>query len=104
MTFVIAAPCVADYSCVEVCPVNCIHPMPDDAEFDRVPQLYINPDQCVDCDACREACPVNAIFPADQLPPKWRVYEDINAAYFRQHRQLGESESERSISAEVSGQ
>ena len=55
MSYVIAAPCVADYSCVEVCPVDCISPMPDESGFEAATQLYINPELCVDCDACREA-------------------------------------------------
>ncbi|MDF1690790.1 MAG: ferredoxin family protein [Zhongshania sp.] len=87
MSYVITAPCVADYSCVEVCPVDCISPMPDDSGFDAATQLYINPVLCVDCDACREACPVNAIFAEDQLPEKWLDYIGINAAHFQSHTQ-----------------
>lgn len=82
MSYVITAPCVADYSCVDVCPVDCIHPMPDEPGFDDATQLYINPDQCIDCEACLEVCPVNAIYAADQLPAKWLHYAGINAAHF----------------------
>lgn len=78
MSYVITAPCVADYSCVEVCPVDCISPMPDESGFEEATQLYINPDLCVDCDAC----PVMAIFAKDQLPEKWAHYAEINAAHF----------------------
>lgn len=83
MTYVIAAPCVADYACVEVCPVDCIHPMPDEDGFTHATQLYINPLQCVDCGACEEACPVAAIFPRDRLPAKWGHYTRINAEHFQ---------------------
>ncbi len=82
MSYVIAAPCVADYSCVEVCPVNCIHPMPDESGFEASTQLYIDPAKCVDCGACDEACPVNAVFALDQLPVKWAHYAGINAEHF----------------------
>ncbi|MBK5220322.1 MAG: ferredoxin family protein [Thermoleophilia bacterium] len=65
-------------------PVDCIHPTKEEAEFDRHEQLYIDPDECIDCDACVEACPVDAITPEDQVPPEWQRYIEINAAYFRE--------------------
>lgn len=82
MPFVIAAPCVADYSCVEVCPAKCIGPRPDDAGFDSAEQLYIDPSRCIDCEACVSACPVGAIFDAAHLPSQWRHYARINAEHF----------------------
>jgi NAD-dependent dihydropyrimidine dehydrogenase PreA subunit len=82
MAYVITAPCVADYSCVEICPVNCISPAPDDANFDGAEQLYINPDICIDCAACVEACPVRAIYKKELLPEKWQHYAEVNAQYF----------------------
>ena len=85
MTYVIAEPCIGqkDNSCVEVCPVDCIHPTPDEADYDNVEQLYIDPDECIDCDACVEACPVDACFAEDQLPAEWAKYAEINANYFK---------------------
>ncbi|MBV7477633.1 4Fe-4S dicluster domain-containing protein [Pseudomonas sp. PDM31] len=82
MAYVIAAPCVADYSCVEICPVGAISPGPDDADFENVTQMYINPTVCVDCAVCLDACPVLAIYESDRLPPKWRHYARINHEYF----------------------
>ena len=82
MSYVIAAPCVADYSCIEVCPVGCISPGPDDPRFDRTEQMYIDPAVCISCGACSDVCPVLAIFDASQLPEKWRHYEQINRDYF----------------------
>ena len=72
MTYVIAEPCIGtkDLSCVEVCPVDCIHPTPDEPDYDAVEMLYIDPEECIDCDACVEACPVDAIFAEDQLPER----------------------------------
>lgn len=82
MPFVIAAPCIADYSCVEVCPVDCISPRPDQPGFEKAEQLYIDPSLCIHCEACVEACPVGAIFEAKALPEKWKDYARINAEYF----------------------
>jgi NAD-dependent dihydropyrimidine dehydrogenase PreA subunit len=85
VAYVIAEPCIGvkDNSCVEVCPVDCIHPTPDEPEYDQVDQLYIDPEECIDCDACVEACPVDAIFAEDQLPEEWAGFTELNAAYFR---------------------
>ena len=57
MAYVINEPCIGtkDTSCVEVCPVDCIHPRPDEPGFDEADQLYIDPEECIDCDACVEA-------------------------------------------------
>ncbi len=75
MTYVIAEPCIdiKDRSCVDVCPVDCIH------EADRI--LVIDPEECIDCGACEPECPVEAIYPEDALPDKWREFTPINAAY-----------------------
>jgi len=47
MAYVIAEPCIGtkDNSCVEVCPVDCIHPTPDEPDYDQVEMLYIDPDE-----------------------------------------------------------
>lgn len=85
MAYVIAEPCIGtkDNSCVEVCPVDCIHPTPDEPGFDDAEQLYIDPEECIDCDACVEACPVDACFAEDQLPAEWAKYAEINAEYYK---------------------
>ena len=43
MTYIIAEPCIdiKDRSCVDVCPVDCIH------EYERI--LVIDPEECIDC-------------------------------------------------------
>jgi NAD-dependent dihydropyrimidine dehydrogenase PreA subunit len=86
MAYVIAEPCIGtkDNSCVEVCPVDCIHPTPDEPDYEAVEMLYIDPDECIDCDACVEACPVDACFAEDQLPDEWQKYAEINANYYGQ--------------------
>jgi ferredoxin len=84
MAYVIAEPCIGtkDNSCVEVCPVDCIHPTPDEPGYDAAEMLYIDPEECIDCDACVEACPVDACFAEDQLPEEWQKYTQVNADYF----------------------
>jgi ferredoxin len=79
---VIAAPCVADYSCLEVCPVHCISPGPEHADYDEAEQLYINPNVCINCGACKDVCPVLAIFEEGELPHQWAGYADVNREYF----------------------
>ncbi|WP_337832740.1 indolepyruvate ferredoxin oxidoreductase subunit alpha [Pseudonocardia sp. TMWB2A] len=76
------APCVADYSCLEICPVSCIHPHPDHPDFDTVEQLFIDPQACIDCGACVDACPVDAIHAEEQLPERWKHYARINREHF----------------------
>jgi ferredoxin len=73
-TYVIAEPCidVKDLSCVDVCPVDCIH------EANRI--LVIDPEECIDSAACEPECPVEAIFPEDALPEKWGAFVKINYA------------------------
>ena len=48
MTYIITGSCIKDDSCIEVCPVDCIHPTPDAPDFDAAEQLYIDPATCID--------------------------------------------------------
>ncbi|CRK52674.1 putative ferredoxin/ferredoxin--NADP reductase [Rhodococcus sp. RD6.2] len=82
MAFVITQPCCNDASCTEVCPVDCIHPTPDERAFQRTEMLYIDAETCIDCGLCVDACPVNAIFRDDDLPDGMERYASINADYF----------------------
>lgn len=84
MPFVIAAPCIADYSCVEVCPVDCISPRPEEGGFEDCEQLYIDPRRCIECGVCADVCPVLAIYSAEDLPPEWDHYAAVNRTYFEQ--------------------
>jgi NAD-dependent dihydropyrimidine dehydrogenase PreA subunit len=80
MTYTITDPCVdvKDQSCVEVCPVDCIH---HDGDEDRV--LYIDPDECIDCGACEPVCPVTAIFAEDDVPDSQAEWTPVNALWFQ---------------------
>ncbi|MFF8275962.1 FAD-dependent oxidoreductase [Streptomyces lateritius] len=82
MTYAITQTCCSDATCVAVCPVNCIHPTPQERAFGSTEMLHIDPGTCIDCGACADACPVDAIFPVDSLSAPQREYAAINAAYF----------------------
>ena len=76
MAYIICEPCVGtkDTACVDVCPVDCIHPRKDEPEF---------PDECIDCGACVPACPVEAIFALDETPEKWKQFIPLNAEFYQ---------------------
>lgn len=80
MTYVITEACIGvkDRACVDVCPVDCIYEGDD--------QLYIHPDECIDCGACEPECPVTAIFPEEEVP-------EAMAPYIVKNRDVFTSES-----------
>ena len=80
MPYVIAEPCIKDGSCVEVCPVACIHTTPDAEQF------YIDPDVCIECEQCKIVCPVQAVHLDVELPDEWVDYIEVNARFFRQNK------------------
>jgi ferredoxin--NADP+ reductase len=103
MTYVITQSCCNDASCVEVCPVDCIHPGPDESGFGAAEMLYIHPDECIDCGACEDACPVDAIFPDDEVPDAFAPYTDINAAFFEFTGEQEESAPLPPLGAKIPG-
>ena len=84
MAHVIAQPCIGtkDTACVAVCPVDCIHPTKDEADFATAEQLYVDPDVCIDCGLCVEECPVRAIFQDVDLPAEWTEFLERNANHY----------------------
>ncbi|MFI5510220.1 FAD-dependent oxidoreductase [Mycobacterium sp. NPDC051804] len=82
MPHVITQSCCSDGSCVYACPVNCIHPSPDEPGFATAEMLYIDPVACVDCGACVSACPVGAIAPDTRLEPKQLPFIELNASFY----------------------
>ena len=78
MAYIICEPCVdvMDTACVDVCPVDCIHTTEGEN------QLYINPDECIDCAACEPACPVDAISMESDVSAEWQPYIEINRKFF----------------------
>ncbi len=72
MAHVVCQPCFdCKYTdCVVVCPVDCFYEGPH--------MLYINPEECIDCEACVPECPVEAIFHEDNVPEEWKEYIELN--------------------------
>ena len=77
MPYVITEACITvkDKSCVDVCPVDCIYEGPD--------QLFIHPDECIDCGASEPECPVTAIFPEEDVPANLRTFVQLNRDVFK---------------------
>ncbi|MEX3646906.1 FAD-dependent oxidoreductase [Mycolicibacterium porcinum] len=82
MPHVITQSCCSDASCVYACPVNCIHPTPDEPDFHTAQMLYVDPVECVDCGACVTACPVDAIKPHTKLTADEDVFATLNAGFY----------------------
>ncbi|MFC9359318.1 FAD-dependent oxidoreductase [Rhodococcus sp. NPDC057014] len=84
MPHMVTQQCCNDATCVSVCPVNCIHPTPDEPGYARAEMLYIDPATCIDCGACTDVdvCPVDAIAPDFALTPATAPYAELNAHYF----------------------
>jgi len=92
MAYIITEPCagVCNTSCVEVCPVDCIYPAEgytlDEADKEKMrtanEQMYINPEECIDCGACEPECPVQAIYADDEVPDKYKEYIKKNYERF----------------------
>jgi ferredoxin len=84
MPYVITEKCLGEQyaDCVDVCPVDCIHPI----EQEGKPFMVIDPEVCIDCSVCLPECPIGAIVssapeaPADaelnkRLAPQAIAYE-----------------------------
>jgi ferredoxin--NADP+ reductase len=83
MPHVITDTCKKDNLCVDVCPSEAIHPLKDEAEWEAASQLYINPEECMDCGACVTECPTNSIYPAEDLPADKAKFAEVNAAHYK---------------------
>jgi len=84
MTYVVTEPCFGcKYTdCVVLCPCDCFH------EGEQM--LYINPEECIDCDACVAECPVEAIYFEDNVPEPWKGFIALNAEMVQRCPQIVE--------------
>jgi ferredoxin len=57
-----------DESCVEVCPVDCIYAYTGEDKETFPNQLFIDPEECINCGVCEPECPWEAIFEDEQVP------------------------------------
>lgn len=87
MTHVVTQSCCGDASCVFACPVNAIHPTPDEPDFGTAEMVYIDPVSCVDCGACVTACPVGAISAQDKLSDAQLPFVAVNALFHAEPRE-----------------
>jgi ferredoxin len=83
MAFIIVDTCTKDEKCIEVCPVDCIHPRKDEAQFAEATQLFIDPVNCIDCGACVPVCEASAIFAEAELPENFAAFTEKNAQYYQ---------------------
>jgi ferredoxin len=94
MSYIIGKACdgVCDTICVTVCPVDCIHgPIKVDgagAEVEGMSkeelkgkQLYVNPEECIDCGACLPECPVDAFYDDEDSAIENGELESVNKNY-----------------------
>jgi ferredoxin len=83
MAYVVCEPCRdCKYTdCVAVCPCECF--------YQDEMMLYIDPDECIDCDACLPECPVAAIFPEASVPGPWQHFVALNAERVAALRESG---------------
>lgn len=81
MAWVITRLCrdCVDQACVDVCPVECIYEYTgsDDKKFPN--QLYIHPEECIDCGACEPECPWEAIYEDASVPDVFKEDTQLNA-------------------------
>ena len=69
-----------DMACVEVCPVDCIYEYTGDDKQAFPNQLYIDPEECIDCGVCEPECPWEAIFEDERVPGVFQPDIALNAA------------------------
>ena len=53
-----------------------------DCIYEGPSQLFIHPDECIDCGACEPVCLVKAIFVEDETPEQWRDFIALNRQFF----------------------
>ena len=97
MSFIITSGCISciDAGCLSVCPMDCIHGpinttgegkealnMTDEEKQGK--QLYINPNDCIDCSACIPECPVDAIVSSEEIAIQMGERQSVidNYAFF----------------------
>ncbi len=81
MTWVITSLCrdCVDQSCVQVCPVDCIYEYTGSDRETFPNQLYIDPEECIDCAVCEPECPWEAIFQDEAVPDVFEADTTLNA-------------------------
>ena len=60
MAYVVTDACTKDFVCVAECATAAIAPSQGDPKAGTVSQVFINPDECIDCGSCADLCAQNA--------------------------------------------
>jgi len=82
MAYVVTDACIKDFVCVPECSTAAIAPAEGDSAAGGVSQVFINPDECIDCGNCVAVCAQNAIYPEAELPADKAGFAEKNRAYF----------------------
>ena len=82
MPYVITDACTKDFVCVAECATASIAPAVDHPDAASVTQLFINPDECIDCGNCADICAQHAIFAVEDLPAGKEHFAETNKTYF----------------------
>jgi ferredoxin len=83
MAYVVTDACIKDFLCVSECTTAAIAPAKENPAAATVSQVYINPDECIDCGSCSTICEHDAIFNQDELPAEKAQCAGANRAYFQ---------------------
>ncbi len=83
MAYVVTDACMKDFVCVVECATSAIAPQAGDPDAGTVSQVFINPDECIDCGNCASICTKNAIFAEEDLPDDKVHFAEKNRAYFQ---------------------
>ncbi len=82
MAYVVTDACIKDFVCVTECATAGIAPAENDPAAATVSQVYINPDECIECGNCASLCAQNAIYLEEDLPADKKHFAEKNKAYF----------------------
>ena len=80
MAHVIGEPCLGEVyaACVDVCPVECIHP----GTHQNQAMMIIDPEVCIDCGVCLPECPIGAIVGSVDENPSWaKINADLTPTF-----------------------
>ena len=96
MAWVITRLCqdCVDMSCVEVCPVDCIVQYKGEDAGAWKNQLFIDPEECINCGVCEPECPWEAIFEDEQVPAVFEADTPLNAKMLEEKDSFSVPETE----------
>ncbi len=80
MSHVITDKCLGEVyaACVDVCPVECIHP----GQYKGEAFMIIDPEVCIDCGVCLPECPIGAILGSVEENPAWAaINKELTPAF-----------------------